>query len=155
MDTLSAARISLAAVFRVATEQPTEFVDITARIECFLDRAQLSVGVVNVQSLHTTAAIVVNEGEPLLLEDFQQLLDRTVPRSHPYRHDDMACRANVGADEPVNGHAHCRALVLPSSASLNVIKGRLALGRWQRVFLVELDGPRTREISLVALGEPR
>jgi secondary thiamine-phosphate synthase enzyme len=154
MDTLSATRISRAGVIRVATGHATEFVDITDRIECFLERTGLAVGFVNVQSSHTTAAIVVNEGEPLLLEDFRALLDRTIPRSLPYRHDDMAHRADVGADEPVNGHAHCRALVLPSSACVNVVGGRLALGRWQRVFLVELDGPRTRDVSLVALGEP-
>ena len=52
-----------------------------------------------------------------------------------------------------HGHAHCRALLLPTSACLNVVDGRLALGRWQRVFLVELDGPRHREVSLVAVGE--
>jgi secondary thiamine-phosphate synthase enzyme len=60
---------------------------------------------------------------------------------------------NVAADERPNGHAHCRALLLPSSASLNVVDGRLQLGTWQRVFLVELDGPRDREVSLLAFGE--
>jgi thiamine phosphate synthase YjbQ (UPF0047 family) len=42
---------------------------------------------------------------------------------------------------------------LPTSACLNVVDGRLALGCWQRVFLMELDGPRTREVSVVAVGE--
>jgi thiamine phosphate synthase YjbQ (UPF0047 family) len=56
------------------------------------------------------------------------------------------------AERP-NGHAHCRALLLPSSACLNVNGGRLLLGRWQRVFFVELDGPRERELSVFVISE--
>ena len=98
-------------------------------------------------------AIVANENEPLLLDDFAALLEHTAPRGAAYRHDDAGVRTvNVTADERVNGHAHCRALLLASSACLNVIEGTLQLGAWQRVFLVELDGPRDREISVVILG---
>ena len=60
---------------------------------------------------------------------------------------------NVAPGERPNGHAHCRALLLPTSALLNVAGGRLQLGRWQRIFLVELDGPRIREVSVLAFGE--
>jgi secondary thiamine-phosphate synthase enzyme len=59
----------------------------------------------------------------------------------------------VMADERVNGHAHCRALLLEPSSCINVIGGHLQLGAWQRVFLTELDGPRDREISVLILGE--
>ena len=71
-------------------------------------------------------------------------------------HDDVAARTvNLTADERINGHGHCRALLLGPSACLNVIDGRLLLGRWQRVFMVELDGPRARECSVLILGESR
>ena len=71
-----------------------------------------------------------------------------------YQHDDTAARTvNLTDAERPNGHAHCRALLLPSSACLNVVGGRLLLGHWQRVFLVELDGPRDREVSVVIFGE--
>ena len=60
---------------------------------------------------------------------------------------------NVAPDERSNGHSHCRALLLGATACLNVADTRLQLGRWQRVFLVELDGPRTREISVLVVGE--
>ena len=56
------------------------------------------------------------------------------------------------AERP-NGHAHCQALLLPSSACLNVVQGRLRLGQWQRVFFVELDGPRERDLSVLIVGE--
>jgi secondary thiamine-phosphate synthase enzyme len=62
---------------------------------------------------------------------------------------------NLSPDERSNGHAHCRALLLGVSATLNIVDGRLLLGRWQRVFFVELDGPRERAISAVVLGESR
>ena len=109
----------------------------------------------NVQTTHTTTAVIVNEGEPLLLDDFRDLLERAAPRAGAYRHDDLARRQDVPADEPRNGHAHCRALQLPASTLLNVVAGRLALGRWQRVFLLDLDGPRTREVSVVVMGTAR
>jgi len=139
---------------RVTTERPTEFIDLTERLEALVAAADIGSGFVNVQTLHTTTAIVVNEHEPLLLTDFVSLLERTAPRHADYRHDDWFMRTvNVTADERNNGHGHCRALLLGASACLNVIEGRLQLGQWQRVFLVELDGPRDREISVLAFGE--
>lgn len=141
------------ATVRLSSRLPTEFVDLTARIEALVARAGLDTGLVNVQTEHTTTAVVVNEHEPLLLADFQALLERTAPRDGRYRHDDLAIRTvNVADGEPPNGHAHCRALVLPTSTCLNVVDGRLRLGRWQRVFFVELDGPRERAISVMVLG---
>jgi secondary thiamine-phosphate synthase enzyme len=139
---------------RIATDHPTQFIDLTDRLEALVAQSGIRFGFVNVQSLHTTAAIVVNENEPLLLGDFADALERSAPAGSVYRHDDLALRTvNLTADERVNGHAHCRALILGLSAGINVIYGRLHLGAWQRVFLVELDGPRDREISVLILGE--
>ena len=138
---------------RIPTVTATEFFDLTDYLERLVTEAGLRFGFVNVQSLHTTTAIVVNEHEPLLLADVAALLERMAPQRAGYRHDDMAARTvNLAPGERPNGHAHCRALLLGSSASLNLAGGRLQLGRWQRVFLVELDGPRAREISVLVLG---
>jgi secondary thiamine-phosphate synthase enzyme len=139
---------------RVRTQLPTDFVDITDRVQALVSGSGLRAGLVNVQSLHTTVAIVVNENEPLLLTDFATFLERTSPAQADYRHDDLSVRTiNLTADERINGHAHCRALMLGPAACLNVIDGKLKLGTWQRVFLIELDGPRDREISVLTLGE--
>ena len=138
---------------RVATARAMEFIDVTDRIEAIAAASGICAGLVNIQSLHTTTAIVVNEHEPLLLDDFDTLLARTAPGDASYRHDDMDRRTvNLAPGERANGHAHCRALLLPTSALLNVADGRLQLGRWQRIFLVELDGPRAREVSVLVLG---
>jgi len=140
--------------FRITTEHPTQFVDITGEVEAFVTAAGLRHGLVNIQSLHTTTGIVLNEHEPLLLSDFTSLLARAAPRAFFYRHDDAETRTvNVEPGERANGHSHCRALLLGASAALNVADGVLQRGRWQRIFLVELDGPRTREVSVLLLGE--
>jgi secondary thiamine-phosphate synthase enzyme len=153
MDTLAPASINHARL-RLATARPTEFVDLTDRLEQFVAGAGIRSGVLAVLTLHTTTAIVVNEHEPELLADFESLMERLAPTHGHYRHDDPALRTvNLTPAERPNGHAHCRALLLPSSAALLVADGRLQLGRWQRVFLVELDGPRERDVTVLAFGE--
>lgn len=154
MDTFAATSTTRCTRIRIATQRPTEFIDLTDRIQALVAECGVGAGLVNVQSLHTTTAIVVNEHEPLLLSDFAVLLDRTVPVDAAYQHDDPRLRTvNLTTDERVNGHAHCRALLLPSSACLNIVSGQLQLGRWQRLFLVELDGPRVRELSVLVFAE--
>lgn len=154
METLTPAWTCSHARIHVTTTRPTEFIDMTERLERLVADAGLRFGMANVQALHTTMAVIVNEHEPLLLADFQRLLEVAAPADGRYRHDDMAVRSvNLVEEERPNGHAHCRALLLPSSACLNVTEGRLQLGRWQRVFLVELDGPRERSVSVLLFGE--
>jgi secondary thiamine-phosphate synthase enzyme len=139
---------------RLETSCPTEFIDLTDRLASIVAASGVRAGLLNVQSLHTTLGIMVNEHEPLLLADFATLLDRAAPRQAVYRHDDAAVRTvNVTAEERINGHAHCQALLLAPSACLNIVDGRIRLGQWQRVFVVELDGPRRREISVAVVGE--
>ena len=139
---------------RLRTTQPTEFIDLTDRLQRLVADAGLRFGILNVQTLHTTTAVVVNEHEPLLLADFQSLLEAAAPNDGRYQHDDTTTRTvNLTDAERPNGHAHCRALMLPSSACLNVTDGRILIGRWQRVFFVELDGPREREVSVLVFGE--
>jgi secondary thiamine-phosphate synthase enzyme len=153
MHTLAAA-LCRQITIRIVTARPTEFIDITDRIASLVDAAGLYTGMVNVQTLHTTTAVVVNEHEPLLLDDFGTLLDRLAPAKGRYRHDDPAVRTvNLVPGERPNGHSHCRALFLNPSACLNIVNGTLRLGEWQRLFFVELDGPRSRDLSVVLVGE--
>lgn len=154
MDTLTPARTCFHTTLRVCTASPTGFVDITEPLATFTRMSGLVFGTVTVQTTHTTTGLVVNEHETLLLQDFEALLARLVPTEQTYAHDDMDRRTGVDVDEPRNGHAHCRALMLPPSVVLNIIDGRISLGRWQRVFLVELDGPRDRTLTVVAHGVP-
>jgi len=135
------------------TTRSTEFVDITDRIRESVRRSGLRDGCVHLQSLHTTLGVAVNENEPLLHRDFENLLERLAPTGAGYEHDDFSRRFDVPLGEPVNGHAHCRQLLLTAFATLLVEDGQLVLGRWQSVFAVELDGPRHRQLAVQLDGD--
>ena len=136
------------------TEKAVQFVDLTEIVAERVRRSGVDEGMVVVQSRHTTAAVFVNENEPLLLEDLHDLLERWAPAGARYRHNDLEFRRDAPLDEKPNGHAHARALLLGASVCLNVAEGQVDLGEWQSVFLVELDGPRRRSVSIQVLGVP-
>jgi len=81
-------------------------------------------------------------------------LERVAPRTMKYMHDNFDIRTvNMHPNEPVNGHSHCKAMFLATSSFLNIINGKLQLGKWQRIFAVELDNARTRRIALQIMGK--
>jgi secondary thiamine-phosphate synthase enzyme len=135
------------------TSRQTEFLDITSRLQAEIAATGLVDGRLHLQSLHTTLGLAINENEPLLLMDMEAMLERWAPQGAEYNHDDFSRRTGIGADEPVNGHAHCRLLLLQPAFTVLVERSRLVLGRWQSVFAVELDGPRERQLALQLEGE--
>ena len=137
---------------RVASGAP-EFIDITEDVRSAVETSGIREGAVTVFSRHTTAAVKINEHEPLLLEDMSCFLEKVAPRSADYRHNDFTIRtANMTEDECPNGHAHCQHLLLSASETIPVSDGDLLLGRWQRVFFIELDRPRLREVVIQVQG---
>jgi secondary thiamine-phosphate synthase enzyme len=136
------------------THQPIQFLDVTDEVAELVRVAGLRQGVANVFSRHTTAAVCIQEAEPLLLEDLREFLERSAPAEAHYRHNDFRVRTvHMHDDESPNGHAHCQQLMLGTSESVPVADGELLLGTWQRIFLVELDGPRlSREVIIQVLG---
>lgn len=140
--------------FSFQTKGLFDFIDLTDQIKDFLKGAGIRNGLVNVQCLHTSAALLVNENEPLLLEDIKGNLDQIAPNNRDYNHDDFDRRTiNMCPDECVNGHSHCKAIHLPTSVTLNLKEGHLQLGQWQRVFLLELDCSRPRTVQVQAIGQ--
>ena len=136
------------------TKEQLEFIDLTDQIKEFVGESGIKEGIVNVQSLHTSAGIIVNENEPLLIEDFKENLRRTAQEGANYKHDDLTKRmVNICPDECINGHSHCKAIHLLVSATLNLIGGELQLGQWQRIFFVELDRSRRRKVQIQIIGE--
>lgn len=132
---------------RIATHEELEFVDISNDVRDMVRDLSVQDGLVVVFSRHTTAAIKINESEPLLLEDMARLLRTWAPPSNEYLHDDFTIRTvNMQPDERPNGHSHCQQLLLSTSESIPLADGELLLGPWQSLFLVELDGPRDREV---------
>ena len=105
METLSSASTCRHTRIHLSTCHPTEFIDVTDQLQSFVADCGLRVGVINVQTLHTTTGIVVNEHEPLLLGDFQALLEETAPCDGRYRHDDAGLRQRVEPER--TGEAEC------------------------------------------------
>ncbi len=147
---------TIAALSRVQfeTSAPIQLLDITNQVTALVRAARLSDGLVSVFSRHTTLSVRVQENEPLLLEDLKTFLEQLAPSGAAYRHNDFAVRTeHMHPDESPNGHAHCLHLLLGASESVPVVNGELQLGTWQRLFAIELDGPRPdREILVQALG---
>ena len=135
------------------TKEEFEFIDITERVNDFVKESQIKNGLVNIQTLHTTCPVILNENEPLLISDFKKHLAELSPKDLPYNHNDFARRTvNVCEGECKNGHSHCLAIHFPSNLTLNIIDGNLQLGQWQRIFAVELDRSRPRKIQIQIMG---
>ena len=120
---------------RVKTGRRTQLVDITGLVERAVKASGVASGVCYVYVPHTTAGVAINEhADPDVATDLEGVSDRLVPHSGPYRHSEG------------NSDSHAKAALVGSSQIIFVEDGRLALGRWQGVFLCEFDGPRERRI---------
>ena len=130
------------------TTRSPEFVDITDDVRAALQRSGMAHGFAVVFSRHTTAAIRINEAEPLLLQDMEAMLARIAPAGVYYRHNDPAwsdCDRH-------NADSHLRSTMLGISLALQIADGDVVLGEWQSVIMAEFDGPRDRSIRLQAMG---
>lgn len=146
------ARVVCEALEYETTTAP-EFIDITDDVVSVVERAGVQFGQVTAFSQHTTAAIKINEHEPLLLRDMARTLRHFAPPNAYYEHNDFSRRTvNMNVDECANGHAHCQHLFLSASETIPIIDGRIALGTWQRIFLIELDHPRLRRVLVNVVG---
>ena len=123
-------------MLRITTSQSQEVVDITDRVAGVLARSRRNEGICTVFVRHATAAIIINENtDPGFRRDVVGALDRLFPQGI-WEHDKV--------DD--NGAAHLKAMILGPSETVPVRGGRLLLGTWQGIALVECDGPREREI---------
>ena len=126
--------------------------DLMPSIKDAIANAGIKNGFVTVTSQHTTTAIAINENEARLVEDVKAFLNRLIPPSDRYLHNDIALR-DCPPDEPENAHAHLAAMLLGNSEVIALAEGELQLGRYQSVMLYELDGPRKRKVNVQVYGE--
>jgi secondary thiamine-phosphate synthase enzyme len=139
---------------QVNTQKAPEFIDITDWVCQCVAQSKVSNGFAVVYSKHTTAAVKINENEPLLLQDMANLLEQFSPRKGTYSHNDFSIRTvNMTEDEAPNGHAHLQHLLLGTSETVPVVDGIMQFGRYQSVFFIELDHPRLREVMVQVVGE--
>ena len=139
---------------KIKTKKLFEIVDITDKVLDFVKNSKIKNGLINIQTMHTTAMLILNENEPLLLEDIKKNLERLASKKENYDHDNFDIRTvNMCDNECVNGHSHCKAIYLSPNVVLNLIKGTMQLGQWQRVLYIELDRAKLRTIQVAILGK--
>ena len=119
----------------VSTGVGTTWIDLTRKLRDAVRASRVKDGLAVVWCPHTTAGLLVQENtDPELRDDITRALDRLVPREGGYRHAEG------------NAHAHLRSLLLDTSVTLLVEAGRPVLGTWQALYLVDFDGPRSRQV---------
>src|SRR3989442_1212524 len=123
--------------------------DISGRVPSPIRPFAVSTGIALVNTLHTTCALFINEFQSALMEDLRGLIERLIPDSAGYCHDDP----RISDCERGNARAHLRAALLGRTLAVGVNDGDLTLGQFQSVIFAELDGPRKRAISIQVIGE--
>src|SRR3972149_4335494 len=125
----------LSQTFEIRTEKGPQFVDITEKVQELTRQSGLQNGFAVIFSKPTTAAIRINEAEPHLIQDMEQMLEKMVPSCQDYAHNRYAHAFSNNGERP-NGHSHCQHLLMGASEAVPIAGGRLIFGEWQRIFLV-------------------
>ena len=122
--------------FRIKSSRKYQMIDITANVAEIVQKKAVSEAICCVYTPHTTAAITINENDdPNVCEDVLDALAKLIPQG-VWRHDRI----------DNNAAAHIKAAIIGPSEAIPVSDGKLLLGTWQAVMLVELDGPRDRRV---------
>jgi secondary thiamine-phosphate synthase enzyme len=139
------------------SEKQFEFADITDKIEKIIQESKIKEGQVLIYSQHTTLGIRINERERGFFHDFAKTIEKLIPKSEYYEHNDLTIRTenlvcDPGASDCINGHSHCQHMLLSTSETVPISEGKIMLGTWQRIFAVELDCRRKRKILVQVIG---
>ncbi|MCL7385726.1 MAG: secondary thiamine-phosphate synthase enzyme YjbQ [Thaumarchaeota archaeon] len=130
----------------IKTKGEGDVVNITDMVSSATRSSGISNGIVNVFVVGSTAAVTTIEYEPGLVRDISDILERVAPKNHPYKHHERW--------GDYNGHSHVRAALIGPSISVPLRDGRLVLGTWQQLVLLELDTrARERKVVLTIVGE--
>jgi len=130
----------------LSTRGNTDILDITPQVQEIIQAAKLKEGQITLFVSGSTAGLTTIEYEPGLMKDLPEAFERMAPTGRRYHHD-----ATWGDG---NGHAHVRASLLGPSLVVPFSRGKLLLGTWQQIVLVDFDNrPRRREIIAQLIGE--
>ncbi len=125
----------------VKTPAHSSAVDITDRVSSVLRDNSAGDGTCLIYTPHTTAGLAINEGaDPDVVEDVLAALDKLVPWRAGYKHSEG------------NSAAHIKSILVGGSVDVIIRAGKPVLGTWERIFLMEFDGPRTRKVHIQFRG---
>ncbi|MDG5814811.1 secondary thiamine-phosphate synthase enzyme YjbQ [Chitinispirillales bacterium ANBcel5] len=127
----------------ISTQKRTEWLDITSQVEKSIRLSNVQNGICMVSSLHTTAAITLNENaDPDVGRDFFYKMNQLITKDPAFNHIEG------------NSDSHIKSSLVGFSAQVPVLKGKLVLGTWQSLYFCEFDGPRSgRKFSVTIIGE--
>jgi secondary thiamine-phosphate synthase enzyme len=125
------------------TQKKIQIMKITDEVEKVIRESGVKEGLVLVNPMHITAAVVVNDDESGLHRDYLRTLERLVPYNDHYEH-------NVGED---NGAAHIWRQMMGHQVVMPITEGRLDLGPWEQIFYFEFDGKRKKRVLVKVIGE--
>lgn len=126
-----------------STREKIKFVRITDRVAGIVSESGVREGLVLVNPMHITAAVIVNDDEPGLISDYKRVLERLVPYNAHYAH-------NTGED---NGAAHVWRQLMGHQVVMAITGGKLDLGPWEQIFYCEFDGQRRKRVLVKVIGE--
>jgi secondary thiamine-phosphate synthase enzyme len=130
---------------QLSSKGQDDVIDITKQVSNVVKDSNIENGTVTIFVAGSTAAITTIEYEPGLIKDFPEMLSRIIPKNIEYEHD------NTWHDG--NGHSHVRASLVGPSLTVPIINGKLTLGTWQQIVLLEMDTrPRNRNLILQIMG---
>ena len=127
----------------ISTSKQFELVNITDSVKRFIRENNIKNGLCVVYTMHTTAAIIINEDEDGLKKDVIKTVYDLFKPGSGWKHDYV----------DRNAHSHLSSIYLGPSKIVPIINGKLGLGTWQQIFFVELDGPRSRSYYVTIIGE--
>jgi len=126
------------------TPKKREYVNITPECARILRESGVREGMMLVSAMHITAGVWVNDNEPGIIQDADEMLERLAPYGPNYRHH------QTGED---NGDAHLKNLLTHHQVIIPITEGKLDLGPWQTIFYCEFDGRRRKRVVIKILGE--
>lgn len=126
---------------RVTTKRKMEVLKITEQVNQVIKESGINDGIVTIYVPHATATVIVNEFEPRIVNDYVEWIRRNIPADVGWEHDEI----------DNNAYAHIASAILGPGKVIPLHKGRLMLGAWQEIMLLELDGPRNFRTVVVQI----
>ena len=118
-----------------------KFSNITGKVEDILRKSKIKNGICNVFSVGSTSSVIINEDDPMLLEDLRKVLEKITPEEGIYQH-------------AMNAHSHIRSSFMENSQTIPIKNGKMLLGTWQEILLANFDtSEREREVIVTITGE--
>jgi secondary thiamine-phosphate synthase enzyme len=128
----------------IQTKKSYDFINLIEKIQTVVDESKIKNGMVFLNSLHNTAALIMQEDDPHIHRDLVNTLEKIVPLKGKYEHD---------MEGNKNATAHLKTNLLSSNLTIPLENGKLVLGMWQNIFFIELFEPRERGVVVTIIGE--